>query len=84
MKEVESGLSDLIEKHFDRYLAAHKKDMELLQGIYFRVLDVVEEKLIEVTLRHTEGNQVRASKILGINRNTLHRKLKNFGIDEKF
>lgn len=84
MKEVESGLSDLIEKHFDRYLTAHKKDMESLQGIYFRVLDVVEEKLIEVTLRHTEGNQVRTAKILGINRNTVHRKVERFKINEKF
>lgn len=84
MKEVESGLSDLIEKHFDKYLTAHKKDMESLQGIYSRVLDVVKEKLIEVTLRHTEGNQVRAAKILGINRNTVHRKVEHFKINEKF
>lgn len=83
MKEMESGLSEIIEKHFDKYLTAHKKDIESLQGVYFRVLEVVEEKLIGVTLRHTEGNQVRAAKILGINRNTVHRKAKKFKLDDK-
>lgn len=53
--------------------------------LYQFVLESIERPLIEKVLERTYGNQYRAAKILGINRNTLHSKIKKLNIDlEKF
>jgi two-component system nitrogen regulation response regulator GlnG len=49
--------------------------------LYKFLLNVVEKPLIENVLRRTEGNQLKAAKILGINRNTLHSKIKKLKIN---
>ncbi len=51
--------------------------------IYDRVLEQVERPLIRFTLEKTRGNQVRAADILGINRNTLRKKISELGISIK-
>jgi len=51
--------------------------------IYDRVLEQVERPLISFTLEKTRGNQVRAADILGINRNTLRKKIGELGIQLK-
>ncbi|MGE3258980.1 MAG: sigma-54-dependent transcriptional regulator [Geobacter sp.] len=51
--------------------------------IYDRVLEQVERPLIRFTLEKTRGNQVRAADILGINRNTLRKKISELGIQLK-
>ena len=48
--------------------------------LYDLVLREVEEPLLKAVLDYTEGNQVRAADILGINRGTLRKKLKQFGL----
>lgn len=48
--------------------------------LYDMVLREVEEPLLKAVLDYTEGNQVRAADILGINRGTLRKKLRNFGL----
>ena len=48
--------------------------------LYRTVLALVERPLIELALEHTQGNQVRAAKLLGLNRNTLHARLEALGI----
>jgi Fis family transcriptional regulator len=48
--------------------------------LYALVLREVEEPLFHAVMRHTEGNQVRAAEMLGINRGTLRRKLKSYGL----
>ncbi len=50
--------------------------------LYALVMREVEEPLFKVVMRHVEGNQSRAATILGINRGTLRKKLKEFGIGE--
>jgi two-component system, NtrC family, nitrogen regulation response regulator GlnG len=53
--------------------------------LYKFVLGIIEKPVIENVLRKTEGNQLKAAKILGINRNTLHAKIKKLNIYvEKF
>jgi len=52
------------------------------QGILYRyILEIVEKPLIEHALERTYGNQLKAAKILGINRNTIRSKIKKLGID---
>jgi two-component system nitrogen regulation response regulator GlnG len=51
--------------------------------IYDRVLEQVERPLIRFVLEKTRGNQVRAADILGINRNTLRKKISELGIQIK-
>ena len=50
------------------------------QGIYDRVLEQVEYPLLLLTLKATRGNQLKAAKLLGINRNTLRKKISDLGI----
>jgi two-component system, NtrC family, nitrogen regulation response regulator GlnG len=49
--------------------------------LYDRLLAEVERPLIAHTLQATRGNQIRAAAVLGINRNTLRKKLTDYGLD---
>jgi len=51
-----------------------------LNNLYAMVLEQVERPLINIILQQTRGNQVRSAEILGINRNTLRKKIKELGI----
>ena len=51
--------------------------------LYKAVLDVVERPLIEHALQRTEGNQFKAARILGINRNTMRSKIRKLGINAR-
>jgi two-component system, NtrC family, nitrogen regulation response regulator GlnG len=51
-----------------------------LDGLYDRVIARVEKPLLDLVMEHTGGNQVRAAELLGVNRNTLRRKLTEHGI----
>jgi two-component system, NtrC family, nitrogen regulation response regulator GlnG len=50
-------------------------------NLYDLMIGLVEKPLLRAVLRETSGNQVRAAHILGINRNTLRKKLTEHGID---
>ena len=76
--EAES-LSGSVEMHIRRYFEALKGGMPA-PGLYSRILREVEHPLITTTLEVTRGNQVRAAEILGLNRNTLRKKIKNLNI----
>lgn len=49
--------------------------------LYKYILETVEKPLIERALERTYGNQLKAAKILGINRNTIRTKIKKLGIN---
>ncbi len=51
------------------------------EDIYRKVLERVERPLLETVLERTEGNQIRAAAMLGINRNTLRKKITELGIE---
>jgi len=51
------------------------------RGLYHSVLETTERPLIERTLEATSGNQLKAAKVLGINRNTLRSKIRKLGIE---
>jgi two-component system nitrogen regulation response regulator GlnG len=73
------SLSLSVETHIKRYFDALNGDMPP-PGLYGRVLREVEEPLIVATLAITRGNQLRAADILGLNRNTLRKKIKELKI----
>ena len=67
-----------IESAMEAYL--QDLDGEIPSGIYDMVLACVEQPLIEVMLNFAEGNQTRAADYLGMNRNTLRKKMARYGI----
>ena len=77
-EETES-LSESVDVHIRRYFDALKGGMPA-PGLYGRILREVEHPLILATLEITRGNQVRAADILGLNRNTLRKKIKDLNI----
>lgn len=66
-------------QHLQQYFAQHQPGLPPVD-LYGRILHLVEKPLIEETLRATHGNQLKAAKILGINRNTLRKKMKLLGL----
>jgi len=75
----DEGLSGSVERHLASYFAAHQNDLPA-NGLYDRVLREVEKPLITLTLQATRGNQVRAAQVLGLNRNTLRKKIRDLDI----
>lgn len=51
-----------------------------INGLYNIVMEQVEKPLIELTLQNCRGNQLRAAQLLGINRNTLKKKIDTYKI----
>ena len=56
-------------------------DGRATNGLYKLVLKEVEAPLLEAVLRQTRGNQTRAAEVLGLNRGTLRKKLREYGLD---
>jgi len=71
-------LADAVKRSLERYF----KDMdgETPTSIYDMVLTNVEKPMIETVLGHAEGNQTLAATMLGINRNTLRKKMQQLRI----
>jgi two-component system nitrogen regulation response regulator GlnG len=75
----DESLSDSIERHLRAYFRAHEDDLPA-PGLYNRILREMERPLIALSLEHTRGNQLRASDLLGLNRNTLRKKIRELDI----
>jgi two-component system nitrogen regulation response regulator GlnG len=73
------GIAGAVERHIKDYFAAHKGGLPAA-GLYDRVLREVERPLIVQTLGATRGNQIRAARLLGLNRNTLRKKIRELDI----
>ncbi len=73
------SLSAAVEHHLRSYFAAHEDGLPA-PGLYDRILREVERPLIELSLSATRGNQIRAAKLLGLNRNTLRKKIRDLDI----
>jgi two-component system nitrogen regulation response regulator GlnG len=73
------GLGNSVERHLRTYFNAHG-DALPAHGLFDRVLREVEKPLIIITLEATRGNQIRAAEVLGLNRNTLRKKIRELNI----
>jgi len=73
---------DLLRNHAERALSDYFTSLNGHRPaqLYDLVLREVEEPLFRVVLDYAQGNQSRAAGILGINRGTLRKKLKQFGL----
>ena len=72
-------LSRAVERHIRTFLTAYR-DSDGASDIYEQVLAEVERPLIQMTLQATRGNQIKAALMLGLNRNTLRKKIRDLDI----
>ena len=77
IKNISLGMS--VEEHLKKFFKLHKDKLPS-SGLYSRIISEVERPLISICLNATKGNQIKASKVLGLNRNTLRKKIKELKI----
>src|SRR5262249_4263481 len=75
--DAEQSFEDALDRRFSTVFAGQELPEA---GLYDRVLAEVESPLIRHALNATRGNQIRAAAVLGINRNTLRKKIQLLGI----
>ncbi len=68
-----------VERHIREFLAAHNDGIGVTD-IYDQIIAEVERPLIRMTLAATRGNQIKAAAMLGLNRNTLRKKIRDLEI----
>ncbi len=73
------SLGAAAERHLRDYFSAHTHGLPA-RGLYNRVLREIERPLIALSLDATRGNQIRAAQLLGLNRNTLRKKIRDLDI----
>jgi len=76
---VDQNLQDKIETLLDKYFK--DLDGENPNDVYDMVLHSVEKPLLIYIMNYAQGNQTRAAKILGLNRNTLRKKLEFYNLN---
>jgi DNA-binding protein Fis len=77
------SLTEILEERLARMIAEMKVDPRSNGHLYDDVLHVVERTLLKSALEKTRHVQLKTARFLGINRNTLRRKIKEFGIIPK-
>jgi Fis family transcriptional regulator len=70
---MSNDISDCVKRTLNRYF--RDLDGQQPHAIYDMVLHAIEKPMLEVVMKQAEGNQTVAADMLGINRNTLRRKL---------
>jgi two-component system, NtrC family, nitrogen regulation response regulator GlnG len=79
-EEAPATLSAAVERHLTKYFAEYG-DRLPPPGLYDRILEEVERPLLSICLGATRGNQIRAAHLLGLNRNTLRKKIRDLGLE---
>lgn len=80
MPKTSTSLTASVEHHLQAYFTAHEDDLPA-PGLHGRVVGEIERCLITLTLAAAKGNQLKAAEVLGINRNTLRKKIKELGVE---
>jgi two-component system nitrogen regulation response regulator GlnG len=78
--EGPQSLSASVEQYLTQYFLA-QGDRLPPPGVYDRIVQEVERPLISICLAATRGNQIRAAQLLGLNRNTLRKKIRDLGLE---
>ncbi|MCB1443877.1 MAG: nitrogen regulation protein NR(I) [Methyloceanibacter sp.] len=77
--EATADLSEAVERYLSDYFMSFGQELPPA-GLYTRILRKIESPLITAALTATRGNQIRAADLLGVNRNTLRKKIRDLGI----
>jgi Fis family transcriptional regulator, factor for inversion stimulation protein len=77
------SLEKLVKSKLEVLFAQQKEAQVELNGLYNVVLEQVERPLLEIALKAYNGNQVKTALMLGINRNTLKKKIDTYKIRVK-
>lgn len=77
--QSEETLGASVERHLARYFNSFQGRLPP-PGLYHRILREVEQPLLSAALAATRGNQIRAADLLGVNRNTLRKKIRDLDI----
>lgn len=72
-------LRDSVKTSVKNYLA--QLNGKEVNNLYEMVLAELEHPLLDMIMQHTRGNQTRAANMMGINRGTLRKKLKKYGMN---
>ena len=73
------SIGQAVEHYLQRYFAAFGSDLPPA-GLYQRILSEVEFPLVLASMTATRGNQIKAADLLGLNRNTLRKKIRELGV----
>jgi two-component system, NtrC family, nitrogen regulation response regulator GlnG len=74
------ALEASVHQHLAEHFAGFRDGLPP-DGLYHRIINIVERPLLSQAMERCNGNQIRAAKLLGLNRNTLRKKLTDLGID---
>lgn len=74
----QQSLRDSVEQSMDNYFK--HLDGQPVTDVYDMVLAEVEAPMLEIVMKHTRHNQTKAAQVLGLNRGTLRKKLKQYGL----
>ena len=77
-RKTKSFLENWLQKTVKQYVVAMKNHEN--GQLYDLILSGVEKPQVEVVLKETDGNQTQAANVLGINRNTLRKKIKEYDL----
>ena len=78
-ESADQPLRKCVSQALDKYFA--QLDGHEAHDLYHLVLEEVERPMLASVLNHTNGNQSRAAKVLGISRSTLRKKLALYGME---
>jgi len=77
--DTEQNLAASVERYLARYFGSFDNALPP-PGLYHRILREVEYPLLSAALAATRGNQIRAADLLGVNRNTLRKKIRDLDV----
>ena len=78
VNDASPSLATAVKEAVDKYVSA--MDDQPVRDLYEMVLSEIEAPLLEYMLKYTDNNQSRTAIILGLNRGTLRKKLKKYGM----
>ena len=78
MKKTQKQVTTFLEKWLDKSIRQYVGEMDEQNNghLHELIMGGIEKPLVEIVLKETSGNQTQAANILGINRNTLRKKMK--------
>jgi Fis family transcriptional regulator, factor for inversion stimulation protein len=74
----QQSLRGCVEQAMENYFT--NLDGQNVSDVYEMVMAEVEAPMLEIVLKYTRHNQTRAAQVLGLNRGTLRKKLKQYGL----